>query len=155
MAFTIRVQKLREDRQRLVVKFNGIAGSIEDESNMIKLNSQTTVSSATCLGTSTTCPANGALQISKIWASVVSTTASATAGKVNLLWAGATTTDTSGLVASFGRGSHMINFNSDFGALVPDNSVTSLPGLLVTTTGFQAESAYTLVIELKKQGFLA
>ena len=157
MAFTIRVQKLLETRQRLVVKFSGIASAVEDEANILKLNSQTTISSLTCLGMSSTATLGNqsALQISKVWASVASTTASVIAGKVNLLWASQTLSDTTGIIASFGRGSHMIDFNSNFGALVSDNSVTAFPGLVVTTTGFQAEAAYTLVIELKKQGFVS
>lgn len=159
MAFTVRVQKLAETQKRLVIKLVGIANAAEDESNVLKLDASTTNSSVTCLATKTVSSvtqAHNALQISKIWANVTPYVLGA--NRVTLKWAGSTSTDQTGIIATFGGGSSVLDLNSEMGgALIHDTSVTgsitAVPGLMISTTGFQAQMAYTLIVEMRKNGF--
>jgi hypothetical protein len=159
MAFTVKLQKLVETQQRIVVKFIGIANAVEDESDVLKLTAATTAGSATLLATKTIASvtkASQALRVSKVYCSVGKKNAGV--ARVDLRFAGSTSTDTDGLIASFGEGETFIDFNSRLAALVPDPyadhaSITSVPGLRVSTTGFAAQESYTMIVELKKSGF--
>jgi len=158
MAFTVRLQKLVETQKRLVIKLVGIANGAEDETNVLKLDASTTNASSTCLATRTIASvtnAASALQITKIWANV--STYFLTSARVQLKWAGSVSTDTTGIIATFGAGTSLLDLSEMGGALINDTSVTgsitAVPGLMVSTTGFVAQMAYTLIVEMRKNGF--
>lgn len=148
MAIANSIQILIDTNKRTVIKRVGIIDSDESETVIIDPKTLAHALNANSLpfqsgNTVATGFANSAFTISRVVASV-----DAEVGHLQLKWQG---TGTSQIIYAFGVGFADTNSNYQF-PVISNNSVGPTGNVTLKTVGTTANAAYTLIIELHKNG---
>ena len=151
MATANSIQTLIDTNKRTVIKRVGIfdaAGGDENETVIINpktLNYLMNANNLPYQAGNTTTPgfANSAFTITRIFATV-----DAEVGHLQLKWEG---TGASATIFAFGTGTSDTNMNGNFPAIT-NNATGPTGNVTIKTVGTTANAAYTVIIELHKNG---
>ena len=140
MADTVTSQTLKDHASAWAVKLTNISDGT-GETNVTKVNANTLIASN---GTGST-----RLAITKLFWNVSKGTSSTMDPRVTLFWANSVAGGANTTIATL-SGSGVLDLTTGLQAPFTNNAPNTAGNILISTTGFTANAAYTLVLEGKK-----
>lgn len=134
MADAVTSQILKDHARAFAIKLTNVSDGT-GETNVIKVDASTLVASS---GTN-----EERLTITKLFWSVASGTSATMSPRVTLLWAGAS----ANTIAATLTGSGFWDLTTSGQAPIINNATSPTGDILLSTTGFTANAAYTVIIE--------